>query len=140
MKIIAHGVAGTVNFIGHEHTLDAVYQALLFVKRTDIIDKSDKSAWAMLVFQLTGMDYVVAGLENNYGYLRKAVELNSKKHENDEWCIRAKDFSHQYETNQKTNQKAISKGWISVLMKESAAAGAVLLEVLFKTNLGGGCG
>lgn len=69
---------------------------------------------------------------------RKAMELNSKKHENDEWCIRAKDFSHQYETNH-TNQKAISKGWISVLMKESAAAGAVL-EVPFKTNLGGGCG
>lgn len=34
----------------------------------------------MLVFQLTGMDSV-AGLENNYGYLRKAVELNSKKHD-----------------------------------------------------------
>lgn len=58
---------------------------------------------------------------------------------NDEWCIRAKDFSHQYETNQ-TNQKAISKGWISVLMKESKVAGAVLLEFPFKTNLGGGCG
>lgn len=25
---------------------------------------------------------------------RKAMELSSKKHENDEWCIRAKDFSH----------------------------------------------
>lgn len=115
IKIISpNGVAGTVNVIVHEHTLDAVYQALRYVQRTDIIAESEKSAWAMVVLQLTGMDSV-AGLENNCDYLRKATELNSKKHENNAWSLRAKNFSDQYETAQtnKFFQKAISKGMIS---------------------------
>ncbi len=115
IKIISpNGVAGAVNVIVHEHTLDAVYQALRYVQRTDMIAESEKSAWAMVVLQLTGMDSV-AGLENNCDYLRKATELNSKKHENNAWCLRAKNFSEQYETAQtkKFFQKAISKGIIS---------------------------
>lgn len=115
IKIISpNGVAGAVNVIVHEHTLDAVYQALRYVQRTEIIAESDKSAWAMVVLQLTGMDSV-AGLENNYDYLRKVTELNSKKHENNAWSLRAKNFSDQYETAQtnKFFQKAISKGMIS---------------------------
>lgn len=68
----------------------------------------------MVVLQLTGMDSV-AGLENNRECLRKAAKLNSKKHENDEWCLRAKEFSHQYEMTQtkKFFQNAIANGLIS---------------------------
>lgn len=57
----------------------------------------------------------VAGLENNCDYFRKATELNSKNHENNAWCLRAKNLSEQYETAQKNKffQKAILKGIIS---------------------------
>lgn len=108
------GLAGKVNIIVHEHRLDAVYQALRYVKRTDVIDECDKSAWAMVVLQLTGMDSI-AGLENNRDSLRKVVESNSKKHENDEWCLRAKEFSRQYEQTQREKffQSAISDGLVS---------------------------
>ena len=112
IKIIdPNGAAGTVNVRVHEHNLDAVYQALRYVKKTDVIAESDKSAWAMAVLQLTGMDSI-AGLENNRESLRKAAELNCKKHENDEWCLRANELSHQYEMTQKKKffQKAISNG------------------------------
>lgn len=119
IKIMSpNGVAGAVNVIVHEHTLDAIYQALRYFQRTDIIAESEKGAWAMVVLQITGMDSV-AGLENNFDYLRKATELYSKKHENNAWCLRAKNFSDQYETAQtnKFFQKAISKGMISDLSK-----------------------
>lgn len=76
IKIISpDGVAGSANVIYYEHRLDAVYQALQYVQRTDVIDESDKRAWAMVVLQLTGMDSV-AGLENNREYLREVVALN----------------------------------------------------------------
>lgn len=73
----------------------------------------------MVVLQLTGMDSV-AGLENNREYLREVVALNCTKHENDEWCLRAKEFSQRYEKSQKEKsqkkkffQDAISDGWIT---------------------------
>ena len=119
IKIISpNGVAGAVNVIVHEHTLDAIYQALRYIQRTDILAESDKSAWAMVVLQLTRVNSV-AGLENNCDYLRKATELDSKKHENSAWCLRVKNFSDQYETAQtnKFFQKAILKGIISAPSK-----------------------
>lgn len=73
------GVAGTVNLILHEHNLDTVYQAPRHVKRTNVMDESDKSAWAMVVLQLTAMESIPGLDKNDREYLRKVLGLNSKK-------------------------------------------------------------
>jgi hypothetical protein len=103
--------AGSIDVLVHEHTLGNVFDALVFLKTSNLIPDEGKKVWTTVVLQITAKSHTgeLKGSPQKFG---EVVATQRAHYGNSEWTNRTRAYANSYASKIRRKQclKAIREG------------------------------